>query len=122
MGQTLPVIVETSAFTSELTVTNFSEEPRKLDFQFVAEQIETDDKTVGFSMELEAGEQQIIPEVVDELRRGGGGAGHEPGLLRGTLVRHGGRGRHERDRDRSQDGLRGWRRSVQRLLQRGALR
>ena len=39
-GQTLPVIVETSAFTSELTVTNFSEEPRKLDFQFVADGIE----------------------------------------------------------------------------------
>ena len=39
-GQTLPVVVETSAFTSELTVTNFSEEPRKLDFQFVAEGIE----------------------------------------------------------------------------------
>ena len=39
-GQTLPVIVETSAFTSELTVTNFSEEPRRLDFQFVAEGIE----------------------------------------------------------------------------------
>ena len=39
-GQTLPVIVETSEFTSELTVTNFSEEPRRLDFQFVAEGIE----------------------------------------------------------------------------------
>ena len=42
MGQTLPVIVETSEFTSELTVTNFSEEPRRLDFQFVAEGIEAD--------------------------------------------------------------------------------
>ena len=39
-GQTLPVIVETSAFTSELTVTNFSDAARKLDFQFVAEGIE----------------------------------------------------------------------------------
>ena len=39
-GQTLPVIVETSEFRSELTVTNFSEEPRRLDFQFVAERIE----------------------------------------------------------------------------------
>ena len=68
-GQTLPVIVETSEFTSELMVTNFSEEPRRLDFQFVAEGIEADDKTVGFSMELEAGEQQIIPELVEELRR-----------------------------------------------------
>ena len=64
-GQTLPVVVETSEFRSELTVTNFSEEPRRLDFQFVAEQIEGDDKTASFSMELEAGQQQIIP-------RGGG--------------------------------------------------
>ena len=38
-GQTLPVIVETSAFRSELTVTNFSEEARRLDFQFVADGI-----------------------------------------------------------------------------------
>ena len=71
MGQTLPVVVETSEFTSELTVTNFSQEPRKLDFQFVAERIEADDKTAAFSMTLEAGRQQIIPDVVDELRRRG---------------------------------------------------
>ena len=69
MGQTLPVIVETSAFRSELTVTNFSEEPRTLDFRFVADAIKTTDKTAGFSMKLEAGEQRIIPEVVEELRR-----------------------------------------------------
>ena len=68
-GQTLPVVVETSEFTSELTVTNFSEEPRTLDFQFVAEGIETDDKTAAFSMTLEAGRQEIIADVVDELRR-----------------------------------------------------
>ena len=70
-GQTLPVIVETSEFTSELTVTNFSEEPRRLDFEFVAEGIEGDDKTASFSMTLEAGQQQIIAEVVEELRRRG---------------------------------------------------
>ena len=68
-GQTLPVIVETSNFTSELTVTNFSEEPRRLDFQFVAEGVEADNKTAGFSMTLEAGQQHIIAEVVEELRR-----------------------------------------------------
>ena len=54
-GQTLPVIVETSAFTSELTVTNFSDAARRLDFQFVAEGIEAGDKTAGFSMRLEPG-------------------------------------------------------------------
>ncbi len=70
-GQTLPVIVETSEFRSELTVTNFSKETRTLDFQFVAERIEADDKTAAFSMRLEAGRQEIIAEVVDELRRRG---------------------------------------------------
>ena len=69
MGQTLPVIVETSEFRSELTVTNFSEEPRTLDFEFVSEQIRGEGKTVSFGMKLEAGEQQIVPEVVEELRR-----------------------------------------------------
>ena len=68
-GQTLPVVVETSEFRSELTVTNFSDTARTLDFQFVAEGIETGDKTAGFRMTLEAGQQKIIPDVVEELRR-----------------------------------------------------
>ena len=85
-GQTLPVVVETSEFRSELTVTNFSEEPRRLDFQFVAEQIEGDDKTASFSMELEAGQQQIIPEVVDELRsQGVAGLGRGSRALAGAV-------------------------------------
>ena len=70
-GQTLPVVVETSAFTSELTVTNFSEDPRNLDFQFVAEGIEATGNAAGFRMRLEPGQQEIIAEVVDELRRRG---------------------------------------------------
>ena len=71
MDQTLPVVVETSEFQSELTVTNFSEEPRTLDLQFVAEGIEGDDRTASFSMTLEAGQQEIIADVVEELRRQG---------------------------------------------------
>ena len=85
-GQTLPVIVETSAFTSELTVTNFSGEVRTLDFQFVAEGIEADDKTAAFSMRLEAGQQEIIAEVVEELRqRGVAGLGSTRGFYAGPL-------------------------------------
>ena len=91
MGQTLPVVVETSEFTSELTVTNFSQEPRRLDFQFVSEGIETDDQTAGFSMELEAGEQQIIPEVVEELRQQGvAGLGTTRGFYAGPVFADGG--------------------------------
>ena len=86
MRQTLPVIVETSEFQSELTVTNFSQQPRTLDFEFVSEQIEGDDKRVSFSMDLEAGEQRIIPEVVEELRREGmEGLGTSRGFYLGPL-------------------------------------
>ena len=85
-GQTLPVIVETSEFTSELTVTNFSEEPRRLDFEFVAEGIEGDDKTASFTMTLEAGQQEIIAEVVEELRREEvAGLGSGKGALAGAV-------------------------------------
>ncbi len=85
-GQTLPVVVETSAFTSELTVTNFSGEARTLDFQFVAERIEADDKTAAFSMTLEAGQQHILADVVDELRRQGvAGLGSTRGFYAGPL-------------------------------------
>ena len=69
MAQTLPVIVETRDFTSELTVTNFSEDPRTLNFEFVSEQVQGDDKTVGFQIKLEAGEQVIVPELVEALRQ-----------------------------------------------------
>ena len=86
MGQTLPVIVETRDFTSELTVTNFSDEPRTLDFEFVSEQIQGDEKVVGFSMTLQAGQQEIIPELVEELRRQGmTGLGARRGFYVGAL-------------------------------------
>ena len=68
-GQTLPVIIETNDFSSELTVTNFSAVAKRVDFRFVAEAVETDEETAGFSLELEAGEQRILPGIIDRLRR-----------------------------------------------------
>ena len=70
-GQTLPVILETKDFTSELTVTNFSPVAKTVDFRFVAEAVETDDDTASFSLRLEAGEQRILPDVVEQLRQQG---------------------------------------------------
>ena len=71
-GQTLPVIVETRDFSSELTVTNFSEEEKKLNFSFVADRLTTTDRTSRFSLTIGVGEQQIIPDVIDtEMRRKG---------------------------------------------------
>ena len=67
-GQTLPVIIETKDFASELTVTNFSLVPKTVEFRFVAEAVETDDDTAEFSLKLEAGEQRILPRVVNWMR------------------------------------------------------
>ena len=68
-GQTLPVIIETRTFTSELTVTNFSRVAKTVDFRFVAKAVEAADDTTTFSLKLEAGEQQILPQIVDWLRQ-----------------------------------------------------
>ena len=85
-SQTLPVIVETSEFRSELTVTNFSEEPRTLDFEFLSEQVRANDRTAAFSMELQAGQQEIVPDVVEELRRQGvAGLGATRGFYAGPV-------------------------------------
>ena len=70
-GQTLPVIIEHPNFSSELIVTNFSSSAKVIDFRFVANAIGRADRTAGFSLSLEAGEQRIIPEIVEYLRRQG---------------------------------------------------
>ena len=51
-GQTLPVIIETGAFQSELTLTNFSASDKQVDFSFVADAVETGDDTAAFSLTL----------------------------------------------------------------------
>ena len=74
VGRTLPVIVETSVFRSELTVANFSQEAKILQFSFVAEGVQTPDNTADFTlmpMRLEGGEQRIIPDIVESLRQQG---------------------------------------------------
>ncbi len=68
-GQTLPVIIETGNFQSELTVTNFSATDKTVTFSFVAESVDTGDDTATFSLRLKAGEQHILPGIVEELRR-----------------------------------------------------
>ena len=72
LRHTLPVIVETGEFTSELTVTNFSFQTKTLQFDFVADGLATPDRTARFSLTLEHREQRIIPDVIDtEMRRKG---------------------------------------------------
>ncbi len=67
-GLTLPVIVQTSAFISELDVTNFSSQARTVNFTFVADAITTADKTAHFSINIPAGRQQIIPDIFAYMR------------------------------------------------------
>ena len=88
-GQTLPVVVETSEFQSELTVTNFSEEARTLYFRFEADSVRTPDRAASFTlmpMRLEGGEQRILPDLVETLRREGvEGLGPARGFYAGPL-------------------------------------
>ena len=68
-GQTLPVIIETGDFRSELTVTNFSTSEKTVRFSFVADAVETGDDTAEFSLTLRAGRQTILPNLVGWMRR-----------------------------------------------------
>ena len=80
-GQTLPVILERGPFTSELTVTNFSDQTRTVRFAFVAEGVDAPDRTAEFSMDVQAGQQVITPDIVEEMRREGvAGIGPSGGL------------------------------------------
>ena len=67
-GQTLPVMIETGSFQSELTLTNFSASEKQVDFSFVADAVATGDDSALFSLTLEAGEQLILPDIVEDLR------------------------------------------------------
>ena len=85
-GQTLPVIIETEAFQSELTLTNFSPVAKTVNFRFVADAIATANDTAAFSLTLEAGQQTILPNLVDHLRRQGvAGIGPANGAFVGAL-------------------------------------
>ena len=85
-GQTLPVVVETGVFSSELTVTNFSEDARNLILKLVADAIDTEADTATVRLLIEAGEQLIIPGVVASWRQQGvGGIAQTRGSLAGPL-------------------------------------
>ena len=68
-GQTLPVVIERAPFASELTVTNFSDEPKAVTFSVVADAIEAADDTATFSLPVSPGQQYIIPNAIDAARQ-----------------------------------------------------
>ncbi len=86
-GQTLPVIVETGVFSSELMVTNFSKEAKTVTFRFRAEAIQTPDKTATAEWTLQPGQQVIVPDIVERMRRmGGSGIGPPGSTFGGALI------------------------------------
>lgn len=68
IGLTLPVIVETSAFQSELVLTNYSASRKTIGFDYVARAIDAPDNKAHFVVDLLAGEQKILPNLLQMLR------------------------------------------------------
>ena len=70
-GQTLPVIVETGNFKSELMVTNVSEEAKTVTFRFKADAVQTPDRTAAVEWTFQPGQQVIVPNMVEMMRQMG---------------------------------------------------
>ena len=69
MGQTLPALVESGAFTTELTLTNFSAQPKVLMFSATHERIEAENNTAGFGpVPMLPGQQLILPDAMAYAR------------------------------------------------------
>jgi hypothetical protein len=81
----LPVIVETSAFESELVITNLSASARTIRFQFVADANSTPDSTVRFELSVPARSQQILPSWFSIEKHRCPGIGPRGGTYAGAL-------------------------------------
>ena len=68
-GLTLPVVVETGESHSEVIVSNWSTDDKTLTFDFVDSDI--DGGKLSFSMDIEAGSQQILGDFIDQIRQSG---------------------------------------------------
>jgi len=68
---TLPVIVETNTYSSEVVLTNWSESDKTIHLAFVADSIQTTDSMTNIRLILRAQEQLILPNMVDWLRQHG---------------------------------------------------
>jgi len=85
-GLTLPVIVETGSFTSELILTNWSTLAKTIRFAYVADAIQAAGNTASFVMNLSPGQQLIVPNLVQFIRdRGVPGIGRVSPTYAGAL-------------------------------------
>jgi hypothetical protein len=64
----LPAVVESDQFNTEVVVTNWSASRKVVQLSFQAQALANDEKTAFVSIELEGGEQKIIPSFVQYLR------------------------------------------------------
>lgn len=70
MGLVLPVVVEVGSFTSELMLTNFSDQAKTMILHLVADAIQTEDHTATISLPpLAAGQQYLISNVIAASRQ-----------------------------------------------------
>ena len=68
--QTLPAVVEINQFSTELTLTNFSGQPKSVRFSATHDRIETEDNTAGFGpVPMLPGQQLIIPHALAYARQ-----------------------------------------------------
>lgn len=85
-GLTVPVIVETASFASELVATNSSTSRKTVRLAFVADAISSGDRTATLDLDLAPGEQRIVPAFVQFLRsRGVAGIGPAGPTYAGAL-------------------------------------
>ena len=82
---TVPVLVETSTFRSELVVSNLSEEPGYAFLEYVESLAGAGDSTGLFYVELNPFEQAIFPDILQELRTAGATIGPRGGGYAGAL-------------------------------------
>jgi hypothetical protein len=70
-GLTLPVMVETPAYSTELILTNFYGVTRTARCTYVSGSNRSADGAVSFSFQLRPGQQLILPEIIKTLRASG---------------------------------------------------
>jgi hypothetical protein len=82
-GLTLPVVVETSALSTELVVANLSATPRTVHLSYVASALASG--SASLDLPLQANEQQILPGFVQVMRDRGAIAGAAGPTFAGAL-------------------------------------
>jgi hypothetical protein len=86
-GLTLPVVVETSAFETEVVLCNVSATAQTVRLSYVADAVQAANATAAVSINLAAGEQKVIPGFVQYLRsQGVAGVGARGPAFAGALT------------------------------------